>query len=136
MVRMTNLALPDGCLAVFIDDAGHEALVEGRPVYGLGGCDVLVSERADGLIEKAFQDFGLEEDGKQLPIECYFMQKKQGEMALDVADFVMHAVGRQARQNLEKMDDFLWDFCAIFHTVDNKLVSFSKASSVRHSTTA
>ena len=32
---MTNLVLPDSCLAVFVDDTGHEALVEGQPVYGL-----------------------------------------------------------------------------------------------------
>jgi hypothetical protein len=37
----TNLVLPDKCLAVFVDDTGHEALVAGHPVYGLGGCAAL-----------------------------------------------------------------------------------------------
>ena len=36
-----NLVLPDRCLAVFVDDTGHEALAPGHPVYGLGGCAVL-----------------------------------------------------------------------------------------------
>jgi hypothetical protein len=36
-----NLVLPDRCLAVFVDDTGHERLVDGHPVYGLGGCAVL-----------------------------------------------------------------------------------------------
>jgi hypothetical protein len=41
MTGSSTLALTDGCLAVFVDDTGHEALVEGHPVYGLGGCAVM-----------------------------------------------------------------------------------------------
>ena len=227
----TNLVLRDRCLAVFADDTGHEALVAGHPVYGLGGCAALASDldslirspwreircrvtsspdtplhantfagfatpdniaavaeffcvhpfarfgaiistdtaladelgpvptiakvlqarivdigrwtvfdslaiifessqRADRLIEKAFQDFALEEGGAPIPVECYFMHKEHGEPALEVADFVMHAVGRQARQNLEKRGDFLPDFCATFHAVDRKLTSFMEVASV------
>ena len=33
-----DLNLPEKSLVVFIDDTGHEALVKGHPVYGLGGC--------------------------------------------------------------------------------------------------
>jgi hypothetical protein len=40
----TTLALPDRCLAVFVDDTGHEALVPGHPVYGLGGCAALARD--------------------------------------------------------------------------------------------
>jgi hypothetical protein len=170
------LTLADDCLVVFIDDTGHEALVKGHPVYGLGGCAALVrdlnriirspwrevrrqvtgspdtplhansfvgfatdqnigtvadffhtqpfarlgaiisfktkladqlgavptiakvlqerireiasrtafrsiavifesSERADRLVEQAFQGFRLQEDGKPLPVECYFMRR-------------------------------------------------------------
>jgi hypothetical protein len=29
---LENLILPDRCLAVFVDDTGHEALVPGQPV--------------------------------------------------------------------------------------------------------
>jgi len=231
MADETNLALPERCLAVFVDDTGHEALVTGHPVYGLGGCAVLApaldlvvrapwravrhqvtgspdvrlhasefsriatsenieavarffreqpfarfaaiistdtvlagelgpvvtiakalqmriveiarwtifdsvavifesSQRADRLIEEAFHGFGLEEDGKPIPVECYFMKKEHGEPALEVADFVMHAVGRQARQNLKKRGVFVPDFCAVFHSVDRKLTSFMEISSV------
>src|SRR5258705_3135373 len=56
------------------------------------------SQRADPLIEEAMQGFGLEENGKSIPIECYCMPKSAGEPALEVADVIMHAVGRQARQ--------------------------------------
>jgi hypothetical protein len=49
--------------------------------------------------------------------ECYFMPKAVGEPALEVADFVMHAIGRQARHNLTRRGNFLRDFCAVFHAV-------------------
>jgi hypothetical protein len=32
------LTIADQSLVVFVDDTGHEALVPGHPVYGLGGC--------------------------------------------------------------------------------------------------
>ncbi len=225
------LTLADDCLAVFVDDTGHEALVKGHPVYGLGGCAVLArnldtairapwrevrrqvagspdaplhansfagfaaqqnirtvadffhtqpfarlgaiislktkladelgsiptiaktlqerireiaswtafqsaavifesSDRADRLVEEAFQGFGLQEDGKPLPVECYFMRKEHGEPALEVADFIMHAVGRQARQNLRRRGDFVPDFCSVFHAVDRRLTSYIEVDSV------
>jgi hypothetical protein len=226
-----HLILPEGSLVVFVDDTGHEALVPGHPVYGLGGCAAMdsefdrtirqpwrkvrtkvtgspdtplhantfagfatpenirtvaeffhtqpfarfgaiisfktaladelgpvptiakvlqerirelasrtsfkslavifeSSERADRLIEAAFQGFGLEEGGKPLPVECYFMRKGVGDPGLEVADFVMHAVGRQARQNLKKRGNFVPDFCAVFHSVDRNLTSFMEVESV------
>ena len=226
-----HLILPEASLVVFADDTGHEALIPGHPVYGLGGCAAMdidldriirqpwrevrrkvtgspntplhanafagfatpenvrtvaeffhaqpfarlgaiisfktalanelgpvptiakvlqqrirqiaartgfkslavifeSSQRADRLIEAAFQDFGLEEGGKPLPVECYFMRKNIGEPALEVADFVMHAIGRQARQNLTKRGDFTPDFCAVFHSIDQKLTSFMEVESV------
>jgi hypothetical protein len=225
--RMTdhNLILPQGWLVVFVDDTGHEALVPGHSVYGLGGCAVMEndleqvirkpwrklrqritgspneplhasdfargarqedieaiatffreqpfarigsivsvqstlapelgpvptiartlqkrivdisqwtafkelkvifehSDRANPLIQAAFSDFSLQEDGRPIPVECYFMPKSANEPALEVADFIMHAVGRQARQNLKQRDVFVPDFRAVFQSVDQKLVSF------------
>jgi hypothetical protein len=59
-----------------------------------------------------------------------FMRKEIGDPALEVADFVMHAVGRQARQNLQKRGDFAPDFCAVFHSIDRKLTSFMEVESI------
>jgi len=88
------------------------------------------SQRDDREIEDAFQDFAIEEESKPIPVECYFMPKSAGEPALEVADFIMHAVGRQARQNLKARGTFLLDFQAVFHKVDRKLVSFIEVGSV------
>jgi len=223
--------LQDRCLAVFVDDTGHEALVKGHPVYGLGGCAVMgcdldrvvrqpwkgirkrvtgspetplhankfpriakpgdieavgeffrvqpfwrfgaiitqetklsdelslmrtikgvlqqrinevvqkilckevkvifeSSDRADKLIQEAFQDFELYRGSKYIPSECYFMPKSAAEPALEVADFVMHAVGRQARNNFKRRGSFVPDFCAVFHAVDRKLTSFMEVATV------
>jgi hypothetical protein len=218
----TALELRDRCLAVYVDETGHEAL-DGQPVYGLGGCAVLgrdyerilngpwravrrqiagsfdaqlhankfrgkpedidvvarffreqpfwrfaavitqktiladqltllgtmkdalekrindiagktlceevrvvfeSSQRADRLIENAFQSFDFSRGSKRILSECGFMPKSVREPGLEVADFVMHAVGRQIRHNLIKRPTFLPDFCSVFHSVDPELSSF------------
>jgi hypothetical protein len=230
----SSLILPGGSLVVLVDDTGHEALVPGHPVYGLGGCavmsehlDALIrnpwrevrravtgspdtalhasdfgqsasaedigavasffrnnpffrfgavasvntqlaqglsplctivkvlqmriaeiarwtpfeeahiifesSKRADPLIEDAMQDFGLEENGKSIPVECYFMSKRVGEPGLEVADFVVHTVGRQARANLKQRGGFALDYAAVFHSVDPRLTSFMEVESAEFS---
>jgi hypothetical protein len=201
-----EFSVSDHTLLVFVDDTGHEALVPGHPVYGLGGCAVIAGDlervirhpwhevrrkvrgsadtplhaaslghpprqedieavagffrtqpfarigatistratrddaisalgtiagvlkqqivsiakwfpftevsvifeasgRADALIEDAFGDFSLNEGGRPIPIECFFMPKAVGDPALEAADFVMHAVDRQARRKLDGRGD-------------------------------
>lgn len=88
------------------------------------------SDRANYLIENAFQGIEIKEDNKPIPVECYFMPKSAADPALEVADFVMHAVGRQARKNLAKRDGIAPDFEVVFHSVDKKLVSFMEVQTV------
>ncbi|WP_065754877.1 hypothetical protein [Bradyrhizobium paxllaeri] len=54
-----------------------------------------VCGRADELIEQAFADFGIEEDGRPIPVECNFIPEPV-HPALEVADFVLHAVAALA----------------------------------------
>jgi hypothetical protein len=67
---------------------------------------------------------------KNIPHECYFLPKASADPALEVADFIMHAVGRLARQNLEQRGNFVPDFRAIFHAVEPRLISFMEVGSV------
>jgi hypothetical protein len=62
------------------------------------------------------------------------MRKREGEPGLEVADLIMHAIGRQARRNLTKQGTFVSDFAAVFHGIDTKLVSFMEVSSVVQNT--
>ena len=39
-----ELTLPESSLVVFVDDTGHERLVKGHNVYGLGGCAVMAND--------------------------------------------------------------------------------------------
>lgn len=220
-----ELKLSDKSLVVFIDDTGHENLVKGHPVYGLGGCAVMApsleriiqapwrhvrrivtgcmdtplhavkfsrgatqdqieavatffqkqqfarlgailtldtqlddeleivstllmvlqkriadiakwtrferidiifesSERANRLIKKAMQGINFQENGNPIPVDCYFMPKAANEPALEVADFIMHAIGRQARRNLSSKKGFNKDFQATFHSIPSNLVSY------------
>ena len=72
------------------------------------------SDRANASVQEAFQDLTLVRGSKPIPSECYFMPKSGREPALEVADFIMHAVGRQAKHDLARRGSFEPDFCAVF----------------------
>jgi hypothetical protein len=55
-------------------------------------------ERADPLIEEDSKTSPSKKAARRSPLECYFMRKHHAEPTLKVADFEMHAVGRQARE--------------------------------------
>jgi uncharacterized protein DUF3800 len=56
------------------------------------------SERCDQLVERAFGGTVVEIDGKQVPVYKGWIAKSDGVVELEVADFIMHAAGRRARQ--------------------------------------
>jgi hypothetical protein len=72
------------------------------------------SQRADPLLIEFFGALELEEDGQKIPVEHWLMTKSAGEPALEVADFIMHAVGRMARRRLEGKQGAPADFDAAF----------------------
>jgi hypothetical protein len=39
-----ELSVSDQSLLIFVDDTGHEALVPGHPIYGLGGCAIMAAD--------------------------------------------------------------------------------------------
>jgi hypothetical protein len=88
------------------------------------------SDRADPLIKAAFRDFEVHRGPKRIPSECYFMRKSTADPALEVADFVMNAVGGQGRQNLKDRMKYRRDFQAVFHSVDCNLTSFIDVAGV------
>lgn len=87
-------------------------------------------ERADRLIERAFGELQVSIDGNPVPIECFFMPKSAAEPALEVADFIVHATGGQARANLLAQAPLRRDFRSVFDIPDQRLASFMSIDSV------
>jgi hypothetical protein len=88
------------------------------------------SQRVNKLIEATFQDFDLRRGEKSIPWEGSFMPKSAEAPALEVADFVMHAVGRQARTNSSAQQTMLPDFDAVFAAVEPRLRSYMEVGKV------
>jgi hypothetical protein len=88
------------------------------------------SHRVDKLLQESFGDFEFCRGSKRIPSECFFMPKSAADPALEVADFIVHAVGRQARYNLTSPGTFLRDFRAVFHAVQDRLTSFMEVQAV------
>jgi hypothetical protein len=81
------------------------------------------SERADPLLQQALSALRLDVDGAQVPADVYFMPKAAHEPALEVADFIVHTAGGQARSKLGGRSGFRLDYQAVFQSVDKKLLS-------------
>jgi hypothetical protein len=81
------------------------------------------SQRADPLVIQFFGTLELKENGQKIPIDHCFLAKNAGEPALEVADFIMHAVGRAARHRLEGKERIPPDFVAVFRRCHPLLTS-------------
>lgn len=61
----------------------------------------------------------------QVPIGHYFVPKTMNEPGIEIADFVMHAVGGQVRSELTgSVGGFRKDFTAVFRDVPRELVDY------------
>jgi hypothetical protein len=89
------------------------------------------SERANPVIERRFSAININENGKAFPVEWCFMPKSAREPALEVADFVMHAVHGLAWDQLRGRDGYQRrDFRSVFHRKNPNLSSFMLMESV------
>jgi hypothetical protein len=74
-----------------------------------------VSERGDPLLEKYFGETMVKINDRQIPVHQGLMRKELGDEALEVADFIVQAAGRQALRWAEGDHRVRKDFQAIFH---------------------
>lgn len=81
------------------------------------------SDRGDEQLERYIGKLSLEADGCDIPVHQGLMEKRVGDPALEVADFVVQAAGGQAHHWARGRDGFRQDFKAVFH-VPNYLRSF------------
>lgn len=82
------------------------------------------SQRADPLLMRHFDELQLSDDGVQLPTEHCLMPKSAGEPGLEIADFIVNAVGTQARRHLRGTAGFSQDFQAVFHQLTPPYAQF------------
>ena len=73
------------------------------------------SERGDALVQRYFSDIVVTIAGARVPIHLGIMPKWAGDEALEVADFVVHAAGRQGRRWDTGDERFRLDFKSVFH---------------------
>jgi hypothetical protein len=76
------------------------------------------SDRGDELLERYIGKLAVRTDGVEIPVFQGLMEKKFGDPALEVADFVINAAGGQAKHWSQKHTDFRRDFKAVFHVAD------------------
>lgn len=88
------------------------------------------SERANILAEHFIGPYNkvqVEQHGHivELPIDHYFVPKALNEVGMEIADFIVQAVGGQARSQLINLTTaFRKDFASIFHNVPREMVEY------------
>jgi hypothetical protein len=93
------------------------------------------SQRTNSMIQRHFAGIKIDEHGGDLPIEWCFMPKQANEPALEVADFIMHAVHGLAWDEVEGRNRYARrDFRAIFQRKNPRLSSFILIEDVRPDT--
>ncbi len=89
------------------------------------------SERTNHLAEKYFSQIRLHNgQRKPIPVNCYFMEKSCREPGLEVADFVVNAVGGRAKARATGNNRPRKDFQSIFQAVEKEFASFVEIDSV------
>ncbi len=91
------------------------------------------NKRAGHIIERYFGNFKILDGSREIPLHFYFMPKGSMDPALEVADFVAHAIGRHAHpKRLSKKSHGL-DFKSIFHDRNRREVSYIHIEKVKFS---
>lgn len=88
------------------------------------------SQRLDPLLQSYFGALELSEGGQTIPVEHCLCAKASGEIGLEIADFVVSAVGSQTRRALRGETGSAKDFQDVFQTVPAALVRFGLIESV------
>jgi hypothetical protein len=82
------------------------------------------SQRGNALAERYFGKLSVKDISSSIPARQAFMPKSANDPGLEVADFIIHAAGAQARNNRNGTKKIRRDFRAVFHKAPRHLVSY------------
>ena len=91
---------------------------------------VFEASHRDTAIQSTMQSFHPTLDSVPVPWEAYFLEKKYGDCALEISDFIVHAAAGQVKRHISGQSGFRRDFQSIFHKIDSRLVSFMHISNI------
>jgi hypothetical protein len=75
------------------------------------------SQRADSIIEALFGTLELQENGRPIPVDQYFIPKAAGEPGLEVADFIINSAATETRKRMKGLAGMAKDFADVFMQV-------------------
>lgn len=92
------------------------------------------SQRTKIKASEYFSRYSFNEDGKDIPVERFFMTKKENEAGLTIADFISHTAGSSVQSGLNGgQGKNRKDFEIIFKNMGDKLCQFMEIQQVRRS---
>ena len=95
------------------------------------------STRTDALAATFFEGYRLQigqmgQPVRQVSIQKFRMAKSSGEAMLEVADFVMHTAGNEARRRMDgAVPSGRKDFYVVFRAVDPRIISFCEITEAK-----
>jgi len=99
------------------------------------------STRTDALAATFFEGYRLQigqmgQPVRQVSIQKFRMAKSSGEAMLEVADFVMHTAGNEARRRMDgAVPSGRKDFDVVFRAVDPRIISFCEITEAKQNPT-
>jgi len=99
------------------------------------------STRTDALAATSFEGYRLQigqmgQPVRQVSVQKFRMAKSSGEAMLEVADFVMHTAGNEARRRMDgAVPSGRKDFDVVFRAVDPRIISFCEITEAKQNPT-
>lgn len=130
-VLSTNTRLPPGTMPIeVISGVFKNRIIDVARWTDFSSIKVIfeASQRTNKMITDAFGNTKIRENGKQIPIDFYFMSKNKAHPGLQIADFIAHAIHGQVVSRAQGRNGFRKDFESVFHKVNARLCSYCEVT--------
>jgi hypothetical protein len=142
---LTDRALLDPSLKLYAIEARSllERIAEIARHHPISNVALVFEEstRTDALAATSFEGYRLQigqmgQPVRQVSVQKFRMAKSSGEAMLEVADFVMHTAGNEARRRMDgAVPSGRKDFDVVFRAVDPRIISFCAITEAKQNPT-